>query len=445
MGAWHARPSGHRAHRHSGGIGSAPGLDALHPRVDLGAHRGWKTRRRVRHSVPAVSAAVPEVVTRTGRSADRFDAALAAGLGLLAVAEGLLGGSGGNRVLYVVFGILAAVPLAWRRRRPGPSAVLACVPLMIGPLVGTRSDDLFAMVLVLVVAVSSLALHADTRTFAIGHALIVGGLIVPVLLAGEGPDDALYILLFTSMIVVPARLLRRRLLDVGRLTEHVLRAELSAEEEARAAVASERTRLARELHDIIGHGVSLMVVQAAAAESSLGDECIARRSLEAVQATGREAIADLSRLLALLRDDDMSSVLAPQPGIADLDRLVAPVGAEGAVPTIAVSGDPSRVSAAVGLTVYRVVQEGLTNARRHAAGAPVRAEVAVGSQEIAIEVVNGRPPVPAERGSATAGTGTGLRGLRERVALFGGTMHARVEPEGGFALRVDLPLGESDR
>lgn len=391
-----------------------------------------------------MGATVAGVVTRTGRQADRFDAGLAAVLCIGGLLEGSFGGSGGNRAVYVASVVLSTVPLAWRRRRPGPSAVIACLPLMAGPLLGTRTDDLFVLLLVLVVAISSLALHADTRTFTICQVIIVGGLAASAVALGEGLDDAAYIVLFTSIIAVPSRLLRRRLFEVGQLTEQVLRAELAAEADARAAVADERNRLARELHDIIGHGVSLMVVQVAAAEANLQDESIVRQALGAAQDTGREAVADLSRLLALLRDDGTAETLTPPPGIGDLDRLALPLSHDGMCPTVSVVGDPTRVSAALGLTVYRIVQEGLTNARRYAMGAATSVAVCIGTTRIDIEVANGPPP-PGGAGPATGGSGTGLAGIRERVSLFGGTIDARRGDDGGFVLRVGLPLRETDR
>lgn len=347
--------------------------------------------------------------------------------------------------MYAIAAIAATVPLAWRRARPAVVAVICAA--VIGPsvLLPTRVDDLLVVFLALVAALFSLGLHADRRQFQIGLAATLFLVVAPIPFSEEGADDAVYVALLVAIVVVPARLLRRRLAEVAQLTERSVRAEAAAAESAKAAADAERNRLAREMHDIIGHGVSLMVVHAAAAETNLADPAIARRSLQAVQETGRQAVADLARLLGLLRDEHAEIGLAPQPGLGDLERLVAKARNGGDSVTLGVDGEVALAPPTAALAAYRVAQEGLTNARRHAPGAPVKVSVDVGERTVRVRVVNGRPPDDTDRRPKTLGGGAGVAGLRERIALFHGTLTAQPRDDGGFVLDATIPFDGSSR
>lgn len=201
----------------------------------------------------------------------------------------------------------------------------------------------------------------------------------------------------------------------------------------------------RSSHDIIGHGVSLMVVHAAAAETHLTEPDIARRSLHAVQETGRQAVADLARLLGLLRDEHAEIGLAPQPGLGDLERLVAKGRDGGDRVTLGVVGEVAHAPPTAALAAYRVVQEGLTNARRHAPGAPVTVSVDIAYRTVRVRVANERPPNDQTRPPKTVGGGAGVAGLRERIALFHGTVTAQPRHDGGFVLDATIPFEGSNR
>jgi signal transduction histidine kinase len=221
--------------------------------------------------------------------------------------------------------------------------------------------------------------------------------------------------------------------------------EAEQQAQARAAVAAERARIARELHDVIAHSVSVMVIQAGAAEQLLEQTPErARGPLEAVQDTGRQTIVELRRLLGILREDGQELSLAPQPGLAGLDLLVEEMRQAGLPVQLRAEGQPGRLPPGADLAAYRIIQEALTNTLRHAG--PAQAEVIVRYQDHAVELEildNGQgPPL---RDGADGRSGHGLVGMRERVALYGGTLDAGPRAtttgtaETGYAVRARLP------
>jgi signal transduction histidine kinase len=198
----------------------------------------------------------------------------------------------------------------------------------------------------------------------------------------------------------------------------------------------ERARIARELHDVVAHAVSIMVVQAAAADEVLDrDPQRAHVALGAVQRSGRAAVVELGRMLDLLRSDD--EALAPLPTLEGLPALVADARRSGL--DVALHDEtPGRYPAAIELCAYRVVQEGVTNALRHAPGSRVAVRLAQCGDALEVWVENSAAAVPSP---APAGTGHGLIGLRERVTVFGGRLDAGPRPEGGYRVRASVPLG----
>jgi signal transduction histidine kinase len=222
------------------------------------------------------------------------------------------------------------------------------------------------------------------------------------------------------------------------LTARAERAERERETEARAAAAEERARIAREMHDVVAHSLSVMVVQAGAAEAMLdADPERARRPLAAVQQTGRSALTELRRMLGVLREmADEGPGLAPQPGLSALDELARQVREAGLPVNVRVEGEPRPLPPGIDLSAYRIVQEGLTNALKHAGPATAEVVVRYGPRELELVVRDdGRG-----RGPSANGGGHGLLGMRERVALYGGDLTAGPRPEGGFALAARLPL-----
>nr|MBA3365712.1 sensor histidine kinase [Actinomycetota bacterium] len=200
----------------------------------------------------------------------------------------------------------------------------------------------------------------------------------------------------------------------------------------------ERARIARELHDVVGHSVSVMTVQASAVRRLLRPEQEREReALEVVERTGREALAEMRRMVGVLRRPEEAPALAPQPSLQHLERLVEQVRDAGLPVELRVEGDAPALPAGVDLTAYRLVQEGLTNALKHADAH---------SAEVVVRYVNGDVELEvSDDGRGTGedtGGGQGLVGIRERVAVYGGELEAGPRPEGGFSLRARLPLKE---
>ncbi|MEV4199246.1 sensor histidine kinase [Micromonospora globbae] len=243
-----------------------------------------------------------------------------------------------------------------------------------------------------------------------------------------GDSDWVFILFVGLAVLGPGYAVRMRRAQAARLVA------LAAEREA-AARADERLRVARELHDIVSHGVSVMVLQAAAAQAVLDSDAVrARGSLDAVQDVGREVVTELRRLLVVLRGAEP----APEalPSLRRLEPLATGVRLAGGQVDVAVTGDLDAIPAAADVSGYRILQEALTNAARHAPGAAVRVSIEVAADALRLRVTD--DGTGAARRSA--GTGHGLTGIRERVELFGGTVTAGPRPQGGFEVRVELPF-----
>ena len=231
--------------------------------------------------------------------------------------------------------------------------------------------------------------------------------------------------------------LRERAEQAEAAEERALQAERERETAARIAVAEERARIARELHDIVAHAVSVMVLQVGAVRHKLPETLDEDRdALQGVEQAGRTALSEMRRLLGAMRDDGDSVELAPQPGLDRLDALADEVGRAGLPVRLHVEGDPFPLPRALDLSAYRIVQEGLTNSLKHARANHAEVTVRYGSDEVRIEVRDDGD------GAATSdGLGHGLVGIRERVKIYGGEMNAGTAPEGGFVLSTRLPLG----
>jgi signal transduction histidine kinase len=365
------------------------------------------------------------------------DLVLALVLALLAVLSAL--GRPGSQLA-----IQAAVPLVlvWRRRAPLAAAcamggVLALHDLLWG------DEVTLAGVAALLIAMYSAAAHEQSRARA-----IVGGVVLGVaantdlIVGGLGHDDFWpFRFVFLAGVWLAGWVVRHQRRQVGELTYQAVQLARDREERAAAAVAQERARLARELHDVVAHSVSVMVVQAGAAEQVLaGDPERARAPLQSIQTTGRQTVVELRRLLGILREGDHELATAPQPSLAQLDGLVAEARNAGVSVSATVEGTPTPLPPSIDLSAYRIVQEGLTNVIKHAAHANAQVRVRYLDHALELQVTDDGPGRPDEES-----TGHGLLGVRERVALFGGTFQAGNRAEGGFGLRALLPLDEVPR
>jgi signal transduction histidine kinase len=384
------------------------------------------------------------VVKRFLRLARRhwFDALILVGLGL-----GLFGavvsqdqGDGPTGPLW--FDLLAVTaivtPLFFRRRFPFGAPIAVGVAVGLTTFVDERlvPKD-FIPFFAGCAAVFLVGLLRERAQAVAGIVLAIG---VEAVVAYRDPLKNLSAFIATcivfTLIWTVAFALGRKLHEADEAKERAARAEREREERARSAVTEERARIARELHDVVGHSVSLMTVQASAVRRLLRPEQQREReALLIVEQTGREALAEMRRMVGVLRRPEEAPALAPQPSLGRLDKLVEQAREAGLGVELRIEGDPLPLPASVDLTAYRLVQEGLTNALKHARAE--RAQVLVRYGNGAIEVTVSDDGRGAGSGD---GGGHGLVGMRERVAVYGGELEAGPRPEGGYRLRARLPL-----
>lgn len=250
-------------------------------------------------------------------------------------------------------------------------------------------------------------------------------------------SEQLYIPLVFAVAWLAGFLLRSRAEQAEAAEERAGRAERERTAAARIAVAEERARIARELHDVVAHAVSVMVLQAGAVRHQLPESRDEdREALREVEQTGRAALAEMRRVLGALRHDGDEVELAPQPGLGDLDALIDHVGQAGVVAQLRVEGESVPLPRAIDLSAYRIVQEGLTNTLKHARATHADVVLRFGPDDLQIEV--------SDDGDASVtgnGRGLGLVGVRERVTVYGGEMSAGPAADGGFVLSARLPFG----
>jgi signal transduction histidine kinase len=375
--------------------------------------------------------------------------------GLTAVAAwgpaGLIGTTiAGPSWLLALLPLLMGVPLLARRREPllmwtaiwvgialqSPFTLGQAHVLEYGPDPKTPAP----FVLVLFVAAYSLGAHASLRRAAAG--LVAAAVVVAELSHNGGLGLA-----FSSHDGSPAGVtlawfqltafwLAGVFVRARRQAAALAARSAALERQAEQATAAERARIARELHDIVAHHLSVIVLQAAGARAS-GKP--AEATLEKIENSARQALSETRRLLGVVRDPAGEAGLAPQPGISELDALAASVRAAGLPVNLVISGDHVALPATVDVSVYRIVQEALTNVLKHAGQA--RADVTIGCAQdaVTIEVTDDGTP---ESGHGAAAGGHGLAGMRERAAVFGGELAAGPRAGGGYAVRARLPLSD---
>jgi len=333
---------------------------------------------------------------------------------------------------------LVVLPLLARRRFPFAAPVCvwlaaAAVTFVDGRLIASAPAAFVAGM----VAAFLLGNLRDDFQGRVGLGVVLAGAAIIVY---NNPTTEAGNLVFTPLLFAIAWLggfaLRERAAQAEAAEERATQAERERETAARIAVAEERARIARELHDIVAHAVSVMVLQVGAVRHQLpAGETDDRDALQDVERTGRAALAEMRRLLGALHDGDGDVDLAPQPGLGDLDGLAEKVGRAGLPVRVHVEGEPASVPRAIDLSAYRIVQEALTNALKHARAG--RAEVTVRYAPAALVLEVRDDGVGA---AESDGLGHGLVGIRERVKIYGGEMSAGPAPGGGFVLRAHLPL-----
>jgi signal transduction histidine kinase len=331
--------------------------------------------------------------------------------------------------------------VAFRRRWPLPVAVAV---LVANDLLGAAADAYgtsLAQGVSWMCALYALAVWTDTRRFLVGIAVLVAGNLAAYAASPRNFNDtALFTWVPILAMVLVRGAVRGRELRAEALAARAALLEREHALRAHEAVAEERTRIARELHDLVAHHVSVMVVQAGAERHALGtDQASTREVLTSIEQAGRQALVEARRLLGMLRRKDDGSELEPQPSVEHIDVLVEQIERAGLSVTLAVEGEQAPLPAGVDLCAYRIVQEGLTNALKHAG--PAHAEVVLRYAPRALDVEvrdDGRGPLRANGDGD--GAGHGLIGMRERVALYGGALETGARDGGGFAIHAHLPL-----
>ena len=333
-----------------------------------------------------------------------------------------------RRPLGLVLLVLAAtLPIAFRRRRPVPVLAVTLAATLAGDI--AYDNFLFAGPLV---ALYTVAAHVGRP-----RSLVAAGgtaVVLPLLLLGESGVS------LGALLAIAATFGAAWLLGDNIRTRRERAARLEAERRAneQRTAAEEQARISREVHDIVGHSVSVMTIQAAAADDAFESRpAQVREALRAIESTGRETMSELRRLLGGIRPDD-DARFAPAPGLDGLDALVDRVRGAGLAVELSAERQADALPPSVDLTAYRIVQEALTNTLKHARATRARVDVRRRNGALEIEVVDDG------EGAEAATPGHGIIGMQERAALFGGDLSAGPAPGGGFAVRARIPVGEPE-
>lgn len=380
--------------------------------------------------------------TGSGWSPAASDLALTCGLLSYGVIEAIALGSGEpNPAARLLAAVAMVAPLLWRRQYP-----LLVLPAVIAVIVaGTLADfvltDSILPLPAFVLAFFSAA-QSRARRLAIGIATACLATTWAGLALSEAPDDVpayIGVSFIAAASFTLGRIVDRRTSESVRLARLSEQLERDQGARAREAVEQERARIGRELHDIVAHSISLIAVQAGAAAAMLRrDPDRAAASLDSVEGAAREALAEMRRLLGMLREGEPRGDLAPQPGLADVQQLVERAREVGQTVELHVEGPLPDTPLGVDLAGFRIVQEALTNARKHGNGGTT--EVRIGSRPPDVEIHVSNPI--AEHAPPPDPAGRGLVGMRERTRLYGGQFEAGPRPDGTFRVAARLPTGD---
>ena len=373
---------------------------------------------------------------RNWRAIDRLFAVVLAGVAIL----DLSANPDRHGPLWLNLAVMVGIALTftWRRTQPLVPVVATLAGLFVMSLWLTDPPDTFTAVLTLVSAAYAAGRHLYGRRSV--YALCLGTAAILALAAGFDPNDIFFpVTFFWVLPWLAGRTIRNHTMLARELAEKAERAQHAREEDERRAIALERSRIARELHDVLAHNLSVMVVQAAAARRVLDKDPVkAVEVASLIERTGREALAEIRHLFGPVRRGDGEALSGP-PSIARVDDLARRARAAGLRVELRVSGDPVELPAGIDLTAYRIVQESLTNAIKYAGSANALVSIAYEPNELVLSVEDdGEGPRDGYE-LHDAGGGHGLAGMRERAALYGGLVQAGRRRGGGFAVRARLP------
>ncbi len=368
------------------------------------------------------------------------DLVLAGSIGALYCLELAFEGDVEHRLPSMAVAVCFAAALAVRRRAPLAVLAVGLVVIELDNTVLKGLAEAGAFLLGIVIGIYSAGRYA--RGYWAALSIVFVGVSIPLAAIEPGTPVAFTDFAFFGMFFggpyVAGRVIRHRREREQQLESEAGALKLERDLKAREAVAEERVRIARELHDVVAHAISVIVLQARGGRRVLhSDPGEAREALDAIERAGEQALTEMRRLLGLLRDGDEELALAPQPSLARIDDLAASLTETGLPVEVRVEGTPVNLPPGIDVTAYRIVQEALTNTLKHAG--PARAFVVVRYEPgvVELEVLDDGPGAAGGNGS-----GHGLAGIGERVAVYGGELASGRRPEGGYALRARLPFGE---
>lgn len=358
--------------------------------------------------------------------------------GTAAAANGLKGGS----PLHAVLAACITLPLLLRARFPVAVIVVVTAATWLQYSLG---GGLFQPWFAILLATYALGAHAELPLSAAALAPVAAAILaidIPRLAAGAPVDEVVPVWAITALTWIAGRWVRTRRQESAALEARAARLEAEREARAAAAVAEERARIARELHDLVAHSMSVINVQAQGARRVLAhDADSAAEALAQIERASHQGLDEMRRMLALLRTTDVDTDLEPQPGLRDIPALVDRVRSAGLDVRVEVEGKPRLAPAGIELAAYRVVQEALTNAIKHGADRAASVTVRYRPGDVEVEVANaGGAPVAD---APDARLGHGLLGMRERVTLYDGMFEAAPADDGRFVVRARLPSPES--
>jgi signal transduction histidine kinase len=375
---------------------------------------------------------------RVLRDVSRREAFLALAFVVLALGETFLRDLE-PRTPLLILAVVIPLPLVWRVRFPLEVLAASVALLIVGELVAYRDDYPVALGCVSLVAAYSAAAHLRGRRADAADFFVIGAVVGSAAVAASknwnasGATNVVIALISLTILFRGAWIAGR---GVQRRRDRARSAIVEREQQAQVALREERARIARELHDVVAHAMSVIVLQARGARHALVQRPEeAREALDAVERTASRALSEMRTLLSALREEGESAALAPQPSLNQVAALVADVRAAGLPVELRVEGMSRELPPSIDLCAYRIVQEALTNALRHAGSATARVVLRYAEEEVEVEVSD--TGAGDRNGSAP---GQGLAGMRERVAVFGGQLQAGPQREGGYLVTARLPL-----
>jgi signal transduction histidine kinase len=339
-------------------------------------------------------------------------------------------------IAALVLALFESMPLWWRRRQPVAVLVIVIAALLAGEALGLAHTASDGAVILAAYAVSVYG-SSTARLWVVALAALETVVVFITAITGISPRRESLLTLGPPVLVawVIGDYIRGRR---AFFSELIARHRRESEASRRQAVEEERLRIARELHDVVAHNVSVMAIQAGAARVGGNSDGAGAKALQSIETTARDTLAELNRLLGVLRKEPGQPAMSPQPGLEQIDSLLKTAGEAGLNVDLKITGEQRPLPAALDLTAYRIVQEGITNALKHAHAS--RLEVRVIYMPDALELTIRDNGEGGSEEAVRSSTGHGLIGMRERVALFGGELEAGSSDVGGFIVRSRLPL-----